>query len=87
MLLASHSMSHPSWPCDISRHLISALSSLWMRWALPLVPFVAIGAAYLVDRVVIRLQGRWREPPHQSTAWQRPDLGVKSRLPIVTGCP
>jgi hypothetical protein len=41
---------------------ISALSLWWSRWALPLFPLAAIGAAYLADRVFRRLDARWRHP-------------------------
>jgi hypothetical protein len=42
---------------------LSAMSQWWVRWALPLVPFAAIGAAYLLSRLDARLAdwrpGRW----------------------------
>jgi hypothetical protein len=45
---------------------ISALSQWWYRWALPLVPFAAIGAAFLLSLLDTRLAawrpGRWLIP-------------------------
>ena len=47
---------------------LSFLSLWWLRWALPLLPFGAVGAAFLADHIQRRLEPRWPRAWSQASA-------------------
>lgn len=63
---------------------ISALSLIWLRWALPLIPLVAIGVAVGIDEIssaVIRLARRRAERRHAPPVSQ----AVRMAITVVIG--
>lgn len=64
---------------------ISLLSTWWLRWVIPLLPFAAIGAAFLLDRVEARVSawrpGQWRALSRAAAA----SFVVLSLVPSTTG--
>ena len=56
---------------------ISFLSLWWLRWAIPLFPLAAVGAAYLADRTERRLAAKW------PGAWLRASAAVVAALMVL----